>query len=164
MRNDISGGCIAHGLFSLGVISRIIGMELPGEGAVFLNENIDYRTPVYEGDQVTASVTVTDIVKERKILKLAVSCVNQRDQIILSGNVTVKMMAEQDRSLRLRRITEQDLFMIMNWRMSPEVTEYLYTDPQLTLEQQRKWYEENEGNDAIIYYSTLFVIQNRVVK
>jgi len=49
--------------------------------------------------------------------------------------------------LKLIRIKETDLEMIMNWRISPEVTQYMYTDPKLTFENQKKWYEEIK-NDA----------------
>jgi UDP-4-amino-4,6-dideoxy-N-acetyl-beta-L-altrosamine N-acetyltransferase len=44
-------------------------------------------------------------------------------------------------SYRLRLLREEDLPTVMNWRMLPEVTRYMYTDPQLTLEQQRQWFE-----------------------
>jgi hypothetical protein len=44
-------------------------------------------------------------------------------------------------SYRLRLVREEDLPTVMRWRMSPEVTRYMYTDPQLTLEQQRQWFE-----------------------
>lgn len=41
---------------------------------------------------------------------------------------------------RFRKIREEDLEMIMNWRMMPEVTKYMNTDPELTMEDQRRWY------------------------
>lgn len=49
-----------------------------------------------------------------------------------------------------RKIKEEDLEMIMNWRMQPEITKYMNTDPKLTLEGQKKWYrkiqeEEEKG-------------------
>ena len=40
----------------------------------------------------------------------------------------------------LRPVHEDDLEMIMNWRMLPEITKYMYTDPVLTLESQQKWF------------------------
>lgn len=43
--------------------------------------------------------------------------------------------------VRLRKISPNDLEIIMNWRMLPEVTLYMYTDPTLTIEDQLKWYE-----------------------
>ncbi|UNL84776.1 UDP-4-amino-4,6-dideoxy-N-acetyl-beta-L-altrosamine N-acetyltransferase [Priestia koreensis] len=52
--------------------------------------------------------------------------------------------------VKLRKIQEEDLEMIMDWRMSPEVTRYMYTDPILTIENQQKWLKkicENNSNE-----------------
>ena len=40
-------------------------------------------------------------------------------------------------SVTLRKIRESDLETIMNWRMDPEITRYMNTDPRLTLEGQK---------------------------
>lgn len=40
-----------------------------------------------------------------------------------------------------RKIKEDDLELIMNWRMRPDITKYMNTDPQLTMESQKKWFE-----------------------
>jgi UDP-4-amino-4,6-dideoxy-N-acetyl-beta-L-altrosamine N-acetyltransferase len=45
-------------------------------------------------------------------------------------------------SIELRAVEEKDLEMIMNWRMRPEITKFMYTDPTLTLEMQRTWFEK----------------------
>lgn len=47
----------------------------------------------------------------------------------------------------LRLITEDDLEMIMNWRMSESVTRFMNTNPKLTLEGQKKWLASLEKND-----------------
>jgi len=47
----------------------------------------------------------------------------------------------------LRQITEDDLEMIMNWRMSESVTRYMNTNPKLTLEGQKKWFDSQKNND-----------------
>jgi hypothetical protein len=44
-------------------------------------------------------------------------------------------------SLELKKIKRDDLEQIMNWRMDPQVTKYMYTDPKLTLVQQLEWYD-----------------------
>ena len=58
--------------------------------------------------------------------------------------------------LRFRKITRDDLEMIRQWRMLPEVTKYMYTDPMLTLDDQTKWFEKIKGDqsrrDWIIQY------------
>ena len=42
--------------------------------------------------------------------------------------------------IRLRKITEEDQEMIRMWRMKPEVTKYMYTDPTITEESQKIWF------------------------
>lgn len=42
---------------------------------------------------------------------------------------------------RLRRLARSDLEIVMHWRMLPDVTRYMYTDPQLTMEDQARWFE-----------------------
>lgn len=49
--------------------------------------------------------------------------------------------------ITLRKISEDDLEMIMNWRMSETVTKYMNTNPQLTLKDQKEWFESLERND-----------------
>lgn len=44
--------------------------------------------------------------------------------------------------VNLRKVLGSDLEMIMNWRMMPEVTMYMYTDPKLTIEMQQNWYSK----------------------
>lgn len=48
----------------------------------------------------------------------------------------------------LRIVKEVDLEKIMNWRMQPSVTKYMYTDPQLTMEEQKKWYETSQNENC----------------
>ena len=51
-------------------------------------------------------------------------------------------------AIRFRKITEDDLEMIMNWRMMPEITKNMYTDPKLTLDDQKKWFKRiSESKD-----------------
>lgn len=54
--------------------------------------------------------------------------------------------------LKLRQIDEKDLGMILNWRMMPEVTKYMYTDPQLTMDQQKQWFKKIMSSEKDIYW------------
>ncbi len=56
---------------------------------------------------------------------------------------------------RLRDITEEDLTLIMNWRMDPEITRYMNTDPKLTLEGQKKWFEKIVQDPEVRYWMIL---------
>lgn len=50
----------------------------------------------------------------------------------------------------LRPIKENELEMIMNWRMQPDITKYMYTDPILTIDMQKEWFESLKSRDDII--------------
>ena len=52
----------------------------------------------------------------------------------------------------LREIKEDDLEMIMNWRMDPDVTKYMNTNPKLTLEGQKKWLSSLQNDDNVQYW------------
>lgn len=58
---------IAHGLLSASFFSALFGTKIPGYGCVYVNQDLQFRKPVYIGDTVTATITVTavDIFKKR---------------------------------------------------------------------------------------------------
>ena len=58
-------------------------------------------------------------------------------------------------SVTLRRIEEQDLEDIMNWRMDPDITRYMNTDPELTPEGQRRWFKAICANQDVSYWVIL---------
>jgi len=60
-QETIFGGRIAHGMLTAGLISAVIGEQLPGHGTVYLGQNLKFLAPVRPGDMVLAEVEVTDI-------------------------------------------------------------------------------------------------------
>ena len=54
-------------------------------------------------------------------------------------------------SVTLREIREDDLEQIMRWRMDPDITRYMNTNPKLTLEGQKKWFAAICGNTDVLY-------------
>src|SRR5436853_4119173 len=55
------GGRIAHGLYTASLISAVLGMRLPGPGAVYLSQTLNFRAPVKIGDVVTILVEVAEL-------------------------------------------------------------------------------------------------------
>lgn len=55
-------------------------------------------------------------------------------------------------SVTLRSITEADLEKIMHWRMDPNITKYMNTNPKLTLEGQKKWFASVSANSDVKYW------------
>lgn len=56
------------------------------------------------------------------------------------------MSIDDKRNIRFRYMREDDLELVMNWRMMPDITKYMNTDPKLTLEGQKKWFYEKKKN------------------
>ena len=57
-------------------------------------------------------------------------------------------MIEQEINARCRLIKPDDLEMIMDWRMRPEITRYMNTDPKLTIEGQKKWLQKIQQSET----------------
>lgn len=80
---------IAPGMFTAGLISAVIGTQLPGPGAVYLTQSLRFARPVMFGDTITATVTVAEVVRERNRLRLTTTCTNQRGEEVLAGEAWV---------------------------------------------------------------------------
>ncbi len=79
---------VAHGMLTAGLVSAVLGMQLPGPGTIYLGQELKFTKPVYFGDTITAKVEVTEIIKE-KILKLKTTCTNQKGEVVLEGVASV---------------------------------------------------------------------------
>lgn len=82
---------IAHGMLSAGFISAVLGMKLPGPGAIYLNQEVSFKKPVMIGDTVTAEVEVVDVVDKGKfhIAELKTTCYNQNNDVVIDGTAKV---------------------------------------------------------------------------
>ena len=82
-------GRIAHGMLSAGFISAVLGMYLPGPGTIYMGQELRFVRPVYIGDTVTATVTVSERIPEKNRLKLDTVVTNQRGEPVITGTATV---------------------------------------------------------------------------
>ena len=80
---------IGHGILTASLISTVIGMYLPGPGAVYLGQEVKFLKPVFIGDTITASASVVAINEEKQILTLKTECVNQNGDRVLTGEARV---------------------------------------------------------------------------
>lgn len=83
------GRRIAHGMLTASLISAVLANKLPGQGSVYLGQTLQFVTPVFPGDEVTARVTVTAVRNDKPIVKLETICVNQRGETVIRGEATV---------------------------------------------------------------------------
>ncbi len=75
---------IAHGMLTASLISTILGTKLPGTGVIYMSQNIRFRAPVFIGDKVVATVTVTEVNEKRRTATLSCEC-HVGDKLVLDG-------------------------------------------------------------------------------
>lgn len=85
------GRRIVHGFLVGSLISAVFGTKLPGEGAIYLHQEMDFRKPVYHDDEITAIVTVTNIRKDKSILYFDTRCENNKGEVVIEGKAILKV-------------------------------------------------------------------------
>ena len=82
-RDTIFEGRIAHGMLTAGLISAVIGEQLPGHGTIYLSQNLKFLAPVRPGDLVHAEVKVVDMLIDKRRVKLDCRCeVNGKNVLV----------------------------------------------------------------------------------
>lgn len=87
-QETIFEGRIAHGMLTAGLISAVIGEQLPGHGTVYLGQSLKFVAPVRPGDTVRAEVTVTAIDHSRRRVTLETRAL-VGDTVVLKGEALV---------------------------------------------------------------------------
>mgnify|MGYP000592672386 CR=1 FL=1 len=80
---------IAHGILVAGLLSAVMANQLPGPGAVYIHQDLDFKAPVYIGDTVTAQVEVLAIDLGTNRVELKTTCLNQDGVVVVDGQATV---------------------------------------------------------------------------
>jgi acyl dehydratase len=80
---------IAPGIWTAGLISAVIGTQLPGPGTIYMTQELRFLRPVKPGDSITARVEVVEILRERNRVRLRTMCRNQRGEDVLAGEAWV---------------------------------------------------------------------------
>lgn len=80
---------IVHGAFLAGLISKILGMDFPGQGTVYLSQNSSFKRPVYVDTKVKVEVKVTEVIEAKRRLVLETNVLNENGEICLTGSATV---------------------------------------------------------------------------
>jgi 3-hydroxybutyryl-CoA dehydratase len=81
---------IAHGMLVAGLISAVLGTQLPGPNSIYLGQDLKFLAPVMIGDTITVAVTVTGKRDEKRIITLRTTACNQRGEMVVDGNAVLK--------------------------------------------------------------------------
>lgn len=85
------GKKIVHGFLTASLFSAIIGTKFPGEGSVYLNQNMTFLHPVFHNQIVTATVTVIELFPEKHRVLLETVCKDELGVVLITGTALVQI-------------------------------------------------------------------------
>jgi 3-oxoacyl-[acyl-carrier protein] reductase len=83
---------VVHGMLGASFISTVIGTQLPGPGALWVSQNLEFLLPVRLGDVLTVSCTVLARHERDRAIDLDTRITNQNQQVVLKGTGRVKLL------------------------------------------------------------------------
>lgn len=89
---------IAHGMLGASFISTVIGTKLPGDGAVWFAQNLEFLSPVRVGDTITIKAHVINKVESTKVVELKTDIFNQDGQKVTTGLAKVRIVEQKVKS------------------------------------------------------------------
>lgn len=85
-------GRIAHGMLSAGYISAVFGTEMPGPGAIYVSQTLNFKAPVRIGDQVIAKVKVVELIEGKRRARFECVC-SINGKAVLEGEAVLMVPA-----------------------------------------------------------------------
>ena len=90
------GRLVAQGGIATGLLHALVAMDLPGAGSVFTKQKWRFPNPVYIGDVITATGTITASFPRRSMVKMEFKVENQEGVEVLRGEATVLQLTPRD--------------------------------------------------------------------
>jgi 3-hydroxybutyryl-CoA dehydratase len=82
-------GRIVHGAFLAGLISKVLGVDFPGEGTIYISQNTIFKRPVFVNSAVKVEVKVTGVNAEKRRLVLDTTVLNSEGRVCLAGSAEI---------------------------------------------------------------------------
>ena len=86
------GRRIAHGMLSGAFISAVLGYEFAEKKIVYLSQTLKFTAPVYIGDTVTTTATITNIREDKQIVTMDTICTRQDGEVVVKGESVVMVL------------------------------------------------------------------------
>jgi 3-hydroxybutyryl-CoA dehydratase len=86
---------VVHGILINSYISRMIGMSIPGAGALWLKQSIEFRHPVFYNDTIEICAKIEKINHVLSVMSLSFEVINQMKITVLTGSADVKFLKKK---------------------------------------------------------------------
>ncbi|MGA2963787.1 MAG: MaoC family dehydratase [Candidatus Korobacteraceae bacterium] len=84
------GQRIAHGAILFSIISKVLGMDMPGVGAVYLSQLCNFKMPVFIGDTVTLEVKIIEMLP-KSVVRISTIIKKQTGEVVMDGEAQAKL-------------------------------------------------------------------------
>lgn len=98
---------VVHGMLGASFISTIIGTKLPGDGALWFSQTLEFLLPVRLGDALMIQAEVVKKNDKEQIIELKTEIYNQNKQIVTKGISKVKVIAFEEQEETMESVIEQ---------------------------------------------------------
>lgn len=83
---------VAHGALQVAIVSMLIGMRLPGPGALWRSLSIEWLKPVFVGDRATVTLTIRSASGAGSVILMDIAISSSAGDEIAKGNASVKIL------------------------------------------------------------------------
>jgi len=91
---------VAHGMLGASFISTIIGTKIPGDGALWYSQNLEFLKPVRIGDTLKITAEVIKKTDRTKTIELKTDIYNQNKELVTTGVSKVKVISQVQKSIK----------------------------------------------------------------
>jgi 3-hydroxybutyryl-CoA dehydratase len=84
-QKSIFGKRVMHGILQAGLISAVLGNQLPGRGAIYREQKLLFKKPAFPGDTLTAEVEIADIIPRAGMVVCKTVVRNQNGEVLTLG-------------------------------------------------------------------------------
>jgi 3-oxoacyl-[acyl-carrier protein] reductase len=103
---------VAHGMLGASFISTIIGTKLPGDGALWYSQSLEFLSPVRIGDTLTITAEVMKKISRIKGIEINIDIINQNKQKVISGVSKVKLIEQIESTDKIKELSSKTALVI----------------------------------------------------
>lgn len=86
------GQRIAHGMLSASLFSTMVGMHIPGLGAIYKSQTLEFLHPVFIGDTLCAWFEIMEIDQDKQEIIIRSWIENQDGKIVIDGRAVAGLL------------------------------------------------------------------------
>ncbi len=84
---------VAHGAIQSAIVSRLIGMKVPGPGAVWMSQSMEWLRPAFVGETLRVEVEIESLSTGAEVMSLLLRASNTKGERLMQGTAKVKIAA-----------------------------------------------------------------------